>query len=142
MNSNLDFDPDKLLENVGKSILGKAVIIATVIHVLVIGLTSFGLYKDWAEYGLHTPSQINSIKQQKQREADDARRQEEVLKKEQAVAAAAAAAASNAVSAKATAPAAGIGKPVSDVSGQKTVKPPEIKPLPPATDISLDEIGL
>ena len=140
MNSNLDFDPDKLLENVGKYILGKAIIIATVIHVLVIGLTSFGLYKDWATYGVHTPSQINSIKQQQQREADEERRKEEVLKKEQAVAAAAAAAASNAVSAQAKAPA--VGKPVNDVTEKAKIKPPEIEPLPPATDISLDEIGL
>lgn len=140
MNSNLDFNPDKLLENVGKSVLGRAVVVAVAVHVLVIGLTSFGLYRDWSVYGLHTPSQINSIKQQRQREADEARRQEEILKRERAVAAAAAAAASNAVPSKASAP--GAGKPVPDVSATQTAKPPEIKPLPPATDVSLDEIGL
>lgn len=143
MNSNLEFDPDKLLENVGKSILGKAIVIATVIHLLVIGLTSFSLYKDWAQYGVHTPSQINAMKQQEQREADEARRQEEILRKEKAVADAAAAAASNAAPASASAQVApAAGKEVEDPGAQKKVTPPEVEPLPPADDISLDELGL
>jgi hypothetical protein len=43
-------DPDELLVEVRRSIMGFAVVVSTIIHLVVIGFTSFGLYRDWGEY--------------------------------------------------------------------------------------------
>ena len=137
-------EPDELLVGVRRSILGLALVLSTVIHVVVIGGSSFSLYRDWAKYGLtsdelgfHTPSDINQIKNREQREADDAARKAAIEKRASEAAARAAQAASNAAPATATAPAAaGDG---SAASGTPTVKPPEVEPLAPKTEFTYGE---
>lgn len=140
---NMQKNPDELLVDINKSIMPKGIAIALGLTAIVVFGTSFGLYKDWAKYGIKTPSAIKAEKKAEQVEAEKARREAEIQRK----AAEAAAMASNAVpaaasaSAKAAAPAASSTGPASDAASAK--KPPEIEPLPPASgEISLDEIGL
>ena len=152
---NHNVDPDSLLANIGKSILGPAIVIAVVAHVAVLLLTSFGLYRDWATYGLssqdygfHTPTKIKQIKKDRaQAEAEQKRKEEldrkikEEAKAEEAAATGGAAtnqAASASAPAKAASAAPAAGKP----AGDKKVTPPEIEPLAPATEASIDDIGL
>ena len=129
-------EPDELLAGVRRSILGLALALSAVIHAVVIGGTSFALYRDWAQYGLssdelgfHTPSDINLLKAREQRAADDAARQAASEQRAAAAAAAAAQAASNAPPAAATAP----GDPAAPV------KPPEVEPLPPKTGFTFGD---
>ena len=136
-------DPDELLVEVRRSIMGFDVVVSTAIHLVVIGFTSFGLYRDWGEYGMfsdemgfHTPSKMNLIKSRMQREADEAARKQAAEER----AAAAAAAATNAPAAK-TAPAGAAATPNAPAP-KTTVKPPEVEPLPPATGFSLDGLSL
>lgn len=137
MNSS-DFNADDLLKDINKSILTKGIIVALVVHAILIFGTSFGLYKDWAKYGVKKPSTIKEEKKQEQVALDKARREEEIQKK----AAEAAATASNAVPAKASA-ATGKADAKADKS-DTTVKPPEIEPMKPAStdSLSLDDIGI
>lgn len=132
-------EPDELLAGVRRSILGLALVLSAVIHAVVIGGTSFALYRDWAQYGLssdefgfHTPSDINLLKAREQRAADDAARRAASEQRAAAAAAAAAQAASNAPPAAAAAPA-GAADPAAPV------KPPEVEPLPPKTDFTFGD---
>ncbi|NLF86670.1 MAG: hypothetical protein GX571_11265 [Lentisphaerae bacterium] len=132
-------EPDELLAEVRRSILGFALLLSAAIHLVLIGGTSFGLYRDWGKYGLsspemgfHTPSKMNLIKNRLQREADDAARK--LAAEERA--AAAAAAATNAPAATATAAAA---TATNTATPAGTIKPPEVEPLPPKSDFSFGE---
>ena len=132
-------EPDDLLVEVRRSILGFALLLSAAIHLVLIGGTSFGLYRDWGKYGLsspemgfHTPSKMNLIKNRLQREADDAARK--LAAEERA--AAAAAAATNAPAATATAAAA---TATNTATPAGTIKPPEVEPLPPKSDFSFGE---
>ncbi len=129
-------DPDELLVEIGKSILGKAILFSLIAHVVVIGGTSFKLYRDWGRYGLHAPSAIKGLKAQEKREADDLRRQEAVAQR-----------AASAASAATNAPAATGAPAAASPAGQETesgkVTPPEVQPLPPADGFILGkEMGL
>ncbi len=144
MNAN-QFNPDDLLKNINKSILTKGIIVALIVHAAIVFGTSFGLYRDWAEYGVKKPSTIKQEKKQKQVEAEKARREEEIKRKAEE----AAIAASNAAPVKATAETkaaaaqskAGEGAKGAEGDGAAK-KPPEIEPLPPASgDIDLGDIG-
>lgn len=142
MNSS-DFNADDLLKDINKSILTKGIIVALVVHAILVFGTSFGLYKDWSHYGVKKPSTIKEIKKQEQVAADKARREEEIQRK----AAEAAAAASNAVPVKATAETKAMAAKTEAKAGEaasKTVTPPEIKPMTPAStdDVSLDDLGI
>lgn len=133
-------NPDGLLKDINKSILAKAIVIALVAHAIVVFGTSFSLYRDWAQYGVKSPSAIKNQKKEERVAAEKAARDEEIKRKADE----AAALASNAAPAKASAPVAKA-KPADEgkeVSGQ--VKPPEIQPLdrPSTDDLSLDDIGL
>ncbi len=142
--STADFNPDSLLKDINKSILTKGIVIALVAHAVIVFGTSFSLYRDWAKYGVKTPSSIKQLKKEEQIAADKARREEEIKRKAEE----SAALASNAAPAKASAPAKGTAAQPkaadakSDASGD--VKPPEIQPLKPVStdDLSLDDIGL
>jgi hypothetical protein len=134
-------DPDDLLSDVRRSILGGALLISALIHLVLIGGTSFSLYRDWGKYGLsspemgfHTPSKINLIKNRLRREADDAARKAAAEKR------AAEAAAFSATNAPASTASAATG---ADLGGAATnagaIKPPELKPLPPKSDFSFGE---
>lgn len=139
--ANLDFNPDGLLKDINKSILAKGIIIALVAHAVVVFGTSFSLYRDWAEFGVKTPSQIKTIKKENRIAAEKAAREEEIKRKADE----AAAMASNAAPAKASAPVAKA--PAAEAAKEQPsgqVKPPEIQPLDRATtdSISLDDLGL
>jgi hypothetical protein len=141
MNAN-QFNPDDLLKNINKSILTKGIIVALIVHATIVFGTSFGLYRDWAEYGVKKPSTIKQEKKQKQVEAEKARREEEIKRKAEE----SAALASNAAPAQASAPAKADAPAGSKAAEAKdgNVKPPEIQPLKPVStdDLSLDDIGL
>ena len=139
-------EPDDLLTGVRHSILGTAMLFSTVIHLVLIGLTSFGLYRDWGQYGLsseemgfHTPSDINILKSREKRAADEAERQ---AKAEARAAEAAARAATNAPPAAAAGAAtpgsAGLA-PAAQAGAGATVKAPEVEPLPPVKDFTFGE---
>lgn len=141
--SNANFNPDSLLKDINKSILTKGIVIALVAHAVIVFGTSFSLYRDWAKYGVKTPSAIKAQKKEEKVAADKAKREEEIKRKAEE----SAALASNAVPAQASAPAKADAPAGSKAAGAKadgTVKPPEIQPLKPAStdEISLDDIGL
>lgn len=144
-----NFNPDNLLKEIDKSILAKGLIIALIAHAVVVFGTSFGLYKDWAKYGMKTPSAIKAEKKIEQVEAEKARREAEIQRK----AAEAAIAASNAVPVSVTAETKALsgkaapadkGAEAAADAGDGAKKPPEVQPLPPAStdDLSLDDIGI
>jgi hypothetical protein len=123
-------DPDTLLAPAGRSIIGRTVLVSVVCHAAIIGLTSFALFADWGEYGVHTP---NTIKRLKREQAEEARRRERE--------AADAKAARERVAAEAA------GTP--DRDGSATDKPPaeapkpkEVDPLNPLESFELDERDL
>ena len=135
-------EPDELLAEVRRSILGFALLLSAAIHLVLIGGTSFGLYRDWGKYGLsspemgfHTPSKMNLIKNRLQREADEAARKAAAEKR---AAEAAAAAATNAPAATASAPSAGAAA-TNTPTPAGTAKPPEVQPLPPKSDFTFGE---
>ena len=141
--SNANFNPDSLLKDINKSILTKGIVIALVAHAVIVFGTSFSLYRDWAKYGVKTPSAIKAQKKEEKVAADKAKREEEIKRKAEE----SAALASNAAPAQASAPAkadAPAGSKAAEAKTDGTVKPPEIQPLKPAStdEISLDEIGL
>ena len=141
--SNANFNPDSLLKDINKSILTKGIVIALVAHAIIVFGTSFSLYRDWAKYGVKTPSAIKAQKKEEKVAADKAKREEEIKRKAEE----SAALASNAAPAQASAPAktaAPAGSKAAEAKTDGTVKPPEIQPLKPAStdEISLDEIGL
>ena len=139
------FNPDDLLKNINKSILAKGIIVALIVHAAIVFGTSFGLYKDWAKYGVKKPSVIKQEKKQEMIEAEKLRREEEIKRKAEE----AAIAASNAAPVKATAETKAAaaqtkdGEAAAGAGGDgATKKPPEIEPLPPASgDIDLGDIG-
>ena len=145
--STADFNPDSLLKDINKSILTKGIVIALVAHAIVVLGTSFSLYRDWAQYGVKTPSAIKAQKKEEKIAADKAKREEEIKRKAEE----AAALASNAAPAQASAEIKGaaaqskaIDAKAADAKADGTVKPPELQPLKPAStdEISLDDIGL
>ncbi len=141
--SNENFNPDSLLKDINKSILTKGIVIAVVAHAIIIFGTSFSLYRDWAKYGVKSPSAIKTQKKEEKVAADKAKREEEIKRKAEE----SAALASNAAPAQASAPAkadAPAGSKAAEAKADGTVKPPEIQPLKPAStdEISLDDIGL
>ena len=134
--SNADFNPDSLLKDINKSILTKGLIIALVAHAIIVFGTSFSLYRDWAKYGVKSPSAIKAQKKEEKVAAEKAKREEEIKRKAEE----SAALASNAVPAQAKVRASTDAK----AEATSTVKPPEIQPLKPAStdELSLDDIGL
>ncbi len=136
--SNENFNPDSLLKDINKSILTKGIVIAVVAHAIIIFGTSFSLYRDWAKYGVKSPSAIKTQKKEEKVAADKAKREEEIRRKaeESAALASNAAPAQASAQTKTAAPA--------DAKADGTVKLPEIQPLKPAStdELSLDDIGL
>ena len=79
--SNANFNPDSLLKDINKSILTKGIVIALVAHAIIVFGTSFSLYRDWAKYGVKTPSAIKAQKKEEKVAADKAKREEEIKRK-------------------------------------------------------------
>jgi hypothetical protein len=140
--SNANFNPDSLLKDINKSILTKSIVIALVAHAIIIFGTSFSLYRDWAKYGVKSPSAIKTQKKEEKVAADKAKREEEIKRKAEESAALASNAAPAQASAQTKADAPADAK--ADAKADGSVKPPEIQPLKPAStdEISLDDIGL
>lgn len=62
-------DPDTLLKKIDKKGMFGDLVISIVVHALVIGLTSFGLYASWAKWGVHSPSKIKTLEKAAAKEA-------------------------------------------------------------------------
>lgn len=136
--------PEELVTEIERSIFGKALVVSFVAHVILIAVTSVSLFKDWGEYGVHSPSYINGVRSAKLKAEEEARRKaaaeakaaEEAARAEQMKAAASSnrtAKASNVVSTPAAA------ERAEKDAKAKSVEPPEIKPLPPKKDFEYGE---
>ena len=72
-------DPETLLKDSSKTSLGSGIFLSVIIHLLVIGLTSFGLYKAWAKWGLtsekgfNTPGVIKQLEKEAAKAAEPAK---------------------------------------------------------------------
>ncbi len=135
-------DPDMLLDDVGRSIMVKAMVISAAVHAVVIFGTSFGLYADWAEFGVHSPSTIKLMRKARDEKVEeDARRQAAEARAAQAQEAAVASdGADGATNAPAEAPSAapaGGAKPGAKTDAAPTA--PELEPLPPKSGFTLGE---
>ena len=135
-----NIDPDTLLKKVDKKGMSGDLVLSIVLHALVIGLTSFGLYASWAKWGVHSPSQIKVLEKAAAKEA--AKAEAEAKAKE-----AAAAAATNSVEkAEAKKPAAEAEKRDKKDAAKKDASP-EALPLDkqveaPPKNFDLNEIDL
>lgn len=69
-----EYDPDLLLDNSNRSIMGAALIASLAIHVVLIFGTAFQLYADWHAYGMHTPATLKLLKKEKAEEERNAAR--------------------------------------------------------------------
>ena len=134
-------EPDSLLETINKSHFAQGVLISFIVHIAFVGVTSFKLYADWAEYGIsspdrgfHTPSDIKDIKRARIKEAEEA---EQKAKLEERVKAQEAAQAEEDAKAKEEG-AAGADTNATSEAGttDKPLKAPTIKAMAPA---SLDD---
>ncbi len=131
---------DSLLVNIGRSIVFKATVISIILHAVLMGGTSIGLFKDWQVYGIKSPSQINAIRTAERKEAEEKKRKAAAAEKAKKEAAAAEEARNIAATNKVqSAAAAQTGELTKDGK-----KPPEVQPLPPkkefeyGDDLSLD----
>ena len=66
--------PDDLLTGIGKSIMAKAVVYSIIGHLILMAATSIPLFKDWAVYGVKSPSAINAIRTEENRQKEEAER--------------------------------------------------------------------
>ena len=160
--------PDDLLKDIGRSIMTKATVYSTIIHIVLTAATSIALFKDWAytetveektgegdavvsrtvrPYLLKAPTYINAEKKKiAQAEAEKQRKLEAEKKAAEKAKAEAEAAAKAAEEAKKNppkkgAPAAGTEAAAKDADGKVT--PPEVEPLPPKKDFEYgDDLSL
>lgn len=136
--------PEELVKEIERSIFGKALVISLFAHAVLIGATSISLFKDWVEYGVHSPSYINQVKSAQNKAAEEARRKAEVEAKAAQEAAKAeqmkVIAASNKTS-KASVPASTPATQgnLTNAAQANSLVPPEVKPLPPKKDFEYGE---
>ena len=136
--------PDDLLTGIGKSIMAKAVVYSIIGHFILTAATSISLFKDWTVYGVKSPSAINEIRTEENRQKEEAERRKKA--EEKAEAEAKAKAAEEAKKGGATAPAAAADGSATNatVGADGKVVPPEVQPLPPkkefeyGDDLTLD----
>ncbi len=57
-------DPDELMATVNTSVITRTFILSAILHVVLIGATSFGLYSDWSRFGIMMPAAIRGKKQE------------------------------------------------------------------------------
>ena len=145
--------PDALLENIGKSIMFKAMVLSILGHLIFTGATSISLWQDWASdwerFGLKAPGTINAIKGADKKAAEEAKRKADAAAKAEAEAKAAAEKREAEAKEKEKAEKAklegqgggGEAAAATDEKGEK--KPPEVQPLPPKKDFELgDDLSL
>ena len=123
-------DPDMLIEETNRSFLPAALVFSLVLHLTLIFGTSFGLYRDWRAYGVHSPSTINGLKKEVQQKADAEARQKrhEEQKSQQ--------------NTDKTVPAPDKDAPAPESAiapAVKTPTAPEVAPLPPKAGFTLGE---
>ena len=132
-------EPDSLLENIGRSVMFKALVWSVIGHLIFTGLTSISLWKDWASdwnrFGLRAPGTINAIKGEDRKAAEEAKRKAEAAAKAEAEAKAAEEAKAKD---EAKAKGQGEGRAVTGEGGDKK-KPPEVQPLPPKKEFELGD---
>ena len=131
-------DPDLLLEPLGRSIMVKALIISAVAHVVIIFGTSFGLYADWAEFGVQSPSSIKMKKKELQEQVEEEARPKAAEERAAQVQEAAVAAEGDGAAAGTNAPGGAAPAPAPKAE-EKAPVAPEIEPLPPKSGFSLGE---
>lgn len=138
-------DPARLLDGINQSIFLKALMISAGVHLIFVFGTSFGLYKDWATYGMtsenygfHTPSVMKTIKRDLVAEQEEAERQKKLDERMAEQEKAAAEAAANETP-----------EPEGEAEGEEkgeaatesdTPTPPEIEPMAPKENFSLDDM--
>ena len=153
--------PDDLLENLGRSIMFKAMVWSIIGHVVFTAATSVPLFKDWTVYGIKAPTTINAIRTEENRKKEEEERRAKAAAKAEAEAKAQAEAAAKAAeeakkggkkkTPAAAAPATGDGaqagaegaaaQAAEGEGGAK--KPPEVQPLPPKKDFEYgDDLSL
>ena len=153
--------PDDLLENLGRSIMFKAMVWSIIGHVVFTAATSVPLFKDWTVYGIKAPTTINAIRTEENRKKEEEERRAKAAAKAEAEAKAQAEAAAKAAeeakkggkkkASAAAAPATGDGaqagaegaaaQAAEGEGGAK--KPPEVQPLPPKKDFEYgDDLSL
>lgn len=140
--------PDELLKNIERGTFSAAIFVSLALHAVLLGATSLSLFRDWTEYGVHSPSWINAEKTKARKAAEEAKRKEDAEKKaaeEEAKAAEMRASATNAAQkAVAAAPEKEKTPAAAEAAEPEAKTPPEIKPLPPkknfeyGDDLSLD----
>jgi sRNA-binding carbon storage regulator CsrA len=131
-------DPDLLLEPLGRSIMVKALIISAVAHVVIIFGTSFGLYADWAAFGVQSPSSIKMKKKELQEQVEEEARRKAAEERAAQVQEAAVAAEGDGSAAGTNAPSGAAPAPAPKAE-EKAPVAPEIEPLPPKSGFSLGE---
>ncbi len=130
--------PDDLLTNIGKSIMGKALLYSLIGHFILTILTSIPLFKDWTVYGIKAPSTINAIRTEENRQKAEAERRQKA--EEKAAAEAKAATEAKGKAAEDAAKKGGAASPVAATTGADgKIVPPEVEPLPPKKEFSLDD---
>ena len=151
MENKTQIRPDDLLTGIGKSIMAKALVYSIIGHFVLTVATSIPLFKDWTVYGVKSPSAINAIRTEENRQKEAEERRKKAEEKAAAEAKAEAEAKAKAAeeqkkSPKPAAPAAqgteAGAQPAAGADGKVT--PPEVQPLPPkkefqyGDDLSLD----
>lgn len=75
-------DPETLLADSMKTSLRSGIYLSTLIHLVLIGLTSFGLYRSWIKWGLvsdkgfNTPNVIKQLEKEAAKAAEKKAREE------------------------------------------------------------------
>lgn len=137
-NQNTPREPETLLTGINRSIFTKALAISAVVHLAVLAGTSFGLYREWGEFGMfsdthgfHTPSTLKQLRREQADEAEDSvRRAEEEARRDARRAEAMAEAEAEEAERDAAPAARGTAAPPAE---------PTIEPLPPRA-FSLDDV--
>ncbi len=78
-------DPAALMQEVRQSRMTRTILISLVAHILLVGLTSFGLFADWSRYGIMMPAAIQAEKKARD-EAEQKRKAQEEADKNDAAA--------------------------------------------------------
>ncbi|GEM_PF-2156176 len=141
--SEQELNPEALLEDCNQSTFLKSLIFSTVVHVVFAAVTSFSLYAMWAKhgmfregYGLLSPSEMKLIAKEEAKAAEK-KAQEEMLAadlEEQRKQAKLDMEKEQAEEGEATP------DPQSVGAESSTPTPPEIEPLPPKREFTLDDL--
>ena len=135
-NPSTELNPERLLDSINRSIFVRAFLMSLVVHLVIVFASSFGLYKDWSvygiqseDYGFHIPSVIKTIKRDVAAANEEAQRQKHLEER---------IAEQTAEADQSSTP-----EPVEETestSQPETPTPPEIEPMAPKENFSLDDM--